>query len=155
MSQKLNEGTGSSFLKNLQQAVNSGDPNKGKDAIQKINEIHKLAENKVSEGMDAKIAEASIDKRIEEAGEKEALTVEERELVSLESEREKIKREKEEARLTMLVNIENANYEIEQVKKEFEEIKIQYNTIIQTQEDEVNVLKIKYEARFGEEENDG
>lgn len=150
--EKLNEG--SDFLKSLSEAVESGDPNKGKDAIQKINEIHKLAENKVADGMDAKIAEASIDKRIEDAGVKKALSKEEREKISIESEREKVKREKEEARLAMLADIQNAEYEIKEIEKELEEVTIQYKKVIELQKDEINVLKIKYEARFGEEDGE-
>lgn len=35
---------GSDFLKQLSDVVNSGDPNKGADAIKRINEIHKISE---------------------------------------------------------------------------------------------------------------
>ena len=144
MSKKTNEG--SEFLKNLQQAVESGDPNKGKDAIKKINEIHKLAEN-----MDGEVAKATFEKRVEEAGEKEALTSEERELISIESEREKVRREKEEGRLSLLADIQNAEYEVKAVNKELDEITNQYKRVIAAQEEELKVLKIKYEARYGED----
>jgi hypothetical protein len=146
----LNEGTTSSFLKNLQEAIDSGDLSKGKDEIEKINKIHKLAEYKISDGMDVKIAEAIIEKRIEETGEKDALSVEDRELISLESEKEKVRLEKEEAKLKLIAQIENAENEIEQIRKELEEVKNQYNAVIHAQEEEVKILKIKYEARFGE-----
>lgn len=146
--EKLNE-SGSDFLKSLSEAVNSGDPNKGKDAIEKINEIHKLAEN-----MNSDTAKENFDKRIEKAGHKEKLLTEEREKITIEAEREKVKREKEESRLAMLAEIMNAERQIEEVEEELEEVTIKYNNIITLQKEELDLLTIKYKARFGED-NDG
>jgi len=149
MGEKNIKASGSNFLKNLQDAVNSGDPSKGKEAIEKINEIHKLADS-----MDGEIAGAKFDKRIEEAGKKDALSSEERKKISLESEKEKVKREKEEARLALIADIENVKHEIYEVKNEFEAVSNQYKGVIEAQEEELKVLEIKYEARYGEDDDE-
>ena len=74
--------------------------------------------------------------------------------ITLEAERKRVKLEKEEAKLSLIAEIENAESELESLIVEKEEIVEQYTRVIEAQEKEIEVLKIKFEARFGEE-NDG
>jgi len=145
MTKKLQENIKSSFLENLKQAVESGDASKGVESINKINEIHKLAST-----MDGETAEVNFDKRVEDAGLKDVIQPEERKIMSVESERQKIKIEKEEEKLKMIANIENSESGIISVKKELVEITKQYYDIIFLQEEELNILKIRYEAKYDE-----
>ena len=143
--ENLQEGIQSDFLKNLQQAVESGDPSIGAKSIEKINEIHKLAST-----MDSEVAGASFDKRVEEAGLKDVVLPEERKLMSVESEKQRLKIEKEEEKLKFISNIQNAEYDIKAVIVELDEMKFQYAKVIELQEEELNILKIKYEAKYDE-----
>lgn len=145
MTKKIEEGIKSDFLLKLKTAVDTGNPDIGKEAINKINEIHKLADN-----MNTDVAQASFDKRVEEAGEKKALTPEEREIVSLENEKQKIKVAAEEEKLKIISDIKNAEFEIKATTEELDDVKEQYFNVISAQEDELNVLKIRYEAKYDE-----
>lgn len=144
---KKNKVEPSDFLKKLHSAVTSGDPKKGFDVIQKINEIHKLADT-----MDGNTASSKFDKRIEEAGYKKELTPEERKKITLDGEKEKLKREKEEDKYKLMSEISNAEYEINTTEKELEEIREQYKKLIEVQKEELKILKIKYEEKYGEDE---
>lgn len=141
----LQEEIKSDFLKNLQQAVESGDPSIGATSINKINEIHKLAST-----MDGEIANASFDKRVEEAGLKDIIQPEERKLMSVESERERLKIEKEEEKLKFIADIQNGENELRAVNAELEEVTKQYKNVLEQQQEELNVLKIRYEAKYDE-----
>lgn len=141
---------GSDFLKKLKNAVDTGNPEAGKDAIKKINEIHKLAEN-----MSGDVAKATFKKRIEEAGEKDALTLEERKKITVETEKLRIKEEEDLLKRNLIADIRNAEYEIKAVKRELRDVQEQYLKVIEAQEDELNVLKIKYEAKFDEKYEEG
>ena len=145
MAKKIQEGIQSDFLKNLQQAVESGDPSIGAKSIEKINEIHKLAST-----MDGEVAGASFDKRVEDAGLKDVVLPEERKAMSVESEKQRLKIEMEEEKLRFIANIQNSENDIKAVLMEFEEMKVEYEKVIKLQEEELSILKIKFEAKYDE-----
>ena len=145
MAKSLQEGIKSDFLKNLQNAVESGDQSIGATSINKINEIHKLAST-----MDGEMAEATFNKRVEDAGLKDIIQPEERKLMSVESERERLKIEKEEEKLKFIADIQNGENELRAVTMELEEVTKQYKNVLETQQEELNILKIKYEAKYDE-----
>lgn len=145
MKKNLEEASKSDFLLKLKKSLETGNPEIAKDSIEKINEIHKLADT-----MSGDVAQTSLDKRIEDAGEKEALTSKERELISLESEKQKIKLLAEEEKLILISQIENGKHDLELTREEFEHVKEQYTQMLQAQEEELKVLNIKYEAKYDE-----
>ena len=149
----LQEGTRSDFLKKLQQAVETGDPSIGAESIGKINEIHKLAST-----MDGEKAGASFDKRVEDAGLKDIVQPEERKAMSVESEKQRLKIEEEKLKLSFITNIQNCESDIAAVNMELHQMKNEYANVIKLQEEELSILKIKYEAKYdekyGEEKGD-
>ena len=145
MAKKLQEGNKSIFLENLKHAVETGDRVKGAESINKINEIHKLASS-----MDSDVAEATFSKRVDDAGLKDVIEPKERKIMSVESERERLRIEKEENKLRFMAEIQNSEYELKAVNIELEDVIKQYKNIIEMQEEELNILKIKFEAKYGE-----
>ena len=144
--EKLQEGTKNNFLENLKQAVESGDPAKGAESIKKINEIHKLAST-----MDGNNAKATFEKRVEEAGEVEAIDQEEAKVHNLRAKEEMLRMQEEDGKLRFIANIENAETELKELNKEFKEVSKQYLEIIEKQEGLVEEMKNKFDEKYKED----
>jgi hypothetical protein len=133
---------GSEFLKNLKNAVDTGEFNS--DAAKKINEIDKLADIIAPTGG----AEANLEKRLKEAGVK---TVTEEEALELNSEYEKkmneIKKvEQENKRIADLINM------IDTQLKTLIEIEEMVKASIEDMSSFMDELEVKFEKEFESED---
>lgn len=138
MKKIIEEGAKSDFLKNLKQAVETGDPTKGAESINKINEIHKLASN-----MDVKNADVIFSKRVEDAGEVESIEEEEAKVINL-----RTKEEMDDMKFKFMADIENADIELKELNREFKEVSKQYLEVIEKQEGLIETMKNKFDETY-------
>lgn len=135
--------TPSDFLKSLNDAVSSGDPKKGMDAIQRINQIDKIVET-----LDVEKAKTNIDKRLRDSGEKGELTKEEISKIDFDNENRLKEVRLEEVKFKMESDLKNITHDIEKIEIEKKKVINEYDIIIKYRIKQLESLKKKYEENF-------
>lgn len=138
---------GSDFLKSLQKAVEIGDPKIASDTINKINKIYEMSEH-----LNYNKASTDIEKRLEDAGQREIFTKDEMESIDIYNEKERLRFEEENERNKMIADIANLEHNIKLTNFEYEESKENFEKEIKIMEIELNNLKFKYQSKYDETE---
>ena len=150
MDENKNKPIASDFLNKLQTALKTGDPNSGFEVIDKINKINVLANKlnplkndiNVSEPLSNEIFQGDKFVTYNETTKESP--------ISIESEKLRLKNEVETEKINMVKNIDLCKKKIVELSNELENINIEYETMIESLVDDVNIMKIKYEAKFDE-----